>query len=115
MGLDGVPVGLLQRLAESSVMPRVAEIIRSGGLRKMRAALPPVSSVSWSSFMTGANPGEHGIFGFTDVVPDSYRLRFPMFSELAVPTFWDRLGETGRRCCVINQPATYPARPIPAC
>lgn len=113
VGLDGVPVGLLQRLADSSVMPRVAEIIRCGGLQRMRAALPPVSSVSWSSFMTGANPGEHGIFGFTDVDRDSYRLRFPTFSELAVPTFWDRLGEAGRRCCVINQPATYPARPIP--
>jgi predicted AlkP superfamily phosphohydrolase/phosphomutase len=79
----------------------------------MRAALPPVSSVSWSSFMTGANPGEHGIFGFTDVDPDSYRLRFPIFSDLATPTFWDRLGDSGLRCAVINQPATYPARALP--
>jgi len=112
LGLDGVPVGLLRRLAAEGAMPRVAEILGTGNLKQMRASLPPVSSVSWSSFMTGANPGEHGIFGFTDVDPQSYRLRFPAFGELAVPTFWDRLGEAGRRCCIINQPATYPARPV---
>jgi len=113
VGLDGVPFGLLKRLAEESVMPRTAAIIREGGLRKMRASLPPVSSVSWSCFMTGANPAEHGIFGFTDVSRDSYQLRFPTFADVAVPTFWDTLGERGRRCAVINQPATYPAREIP--
>jgi predicted AlkP superfamily phosphohydrolase/phosphomutase len=113
VGLDGVPIGLLSRLAASGVMPRAAEIIRGGRLVKMRAALPPVSSVSWSSFMTGANPAEHGIFGFTDVAPESYELRFPLFSDLAVPTLWDRLGEAGLRCAVINQPATYPARQMP--
>jgi predicted AlkP superfamily phosphohydrolase/phosphomutase len=113
VGLDGVPYGLLQRLAGESVMPRVAAIIGNGGLRKMRASLPPVSSVSWSCFMTGANPAEHGIFGFTDVSADSYQLRFPTFADLAVPTFWDALGKQGRRSAVINQPATYPAREMP--
>ncbi|MDH5406920.1 MAG: alkaline phosphatase family protein, partial [Candidatus Aminicenantes bacterium] len=28
------------------------------------------------------------------------------------PTIWDKLGEQGKRCMVINQPATYPASPI---
>ena len=112
VGLDGVPISLLRKLAASSVTPRIAEILKQGCLRQMRASLPPVSSVSWSSFMTGANPGEHGIFGFTDVDASSYRLRFPGFGDLAVPTLWDRLGEAGKRCCIINQPATYPARPV---
>ncbi len=113
VGLDGVPFGLLARLAGTGVMPRTAAILRSGRLQKMRAALPPVSSVCWSSFMTGANPAQHGIFGFTDVDPDTYQLRFPLFSDLAAPALWDRLGEQGRRCAVINQPATYPARAVP--
>lgn len=113
VGLDGVPIGLLEHLAQGSVMPRAARVLQSGKLKRLRVPLPPVSSVSWSSFMTGANPGEHGIFGFTDVAQDSYRLRFPGFRDLAVPTFWDRLGEAGLRCVVLNQPATYPARAHP--
>lgn len=94
-------------------MPRTGEIIEVTHLRTMPASIPEISAVSWSSFMTGANPSEHGIFGFTDLKPGSYDLRFPSFTDLAVPTFWDRLGEGGRRCVVINQPATYPARVIP--
>lgn len=113
IGLDGVPCWLLERLAQQGVMPRTAAIVRDGELSALKAALPPISSVSWTSFMTGANPGEHGIFGFTDVEPQSYRLRFPLFPEVAVPTLWDRLGKAGKRCAVMNQPATYPARPIP--
>lgn len=113
VGLDGVPVGLLTRLAESGVMPRVAERIAAGSLRAMRASVPEISSVSWSSFMTGTQPGEHGIFGFTDIDPESYELTFPSFSQLAVPTLWDRLGKHGLVSVVLNQPATYPARRIP--
>lgn len=113
VGLDGVPIGLLRGLADRGVMPRTAQILSRGSLQQMKAALPPISSVSWSSFMTGANPAEHGIFGFTEVDPQTYQLRFPLFSELAVPTLWDRLGEKGKRCAILNQPATYPARAVP--
>jgi len=112
VGLDGVPHGLLTRLAATGVMPKTARIIDGDSLHKMRASLPPISSVSWSCFMTGANPAEHGIFGFTDVVGDTYHLRFPTFTDLDAPTIWDRLGEQGRRAVVVNQPATYPARQI---
>jgi predicted AlkP superfamily phosphohydrolase/phosphomutase len=113
VGLDGVPIGLLRRLTDEGVMPRTAAIIGRGGPRSLRASLPPVSSVSWTCFMTGANPAEHGIFGFTDVAADSYQLRFPTFADVRTPTMWDRLGERKLRCCVINQPSTYPARQLP--
>jgi len=113
VGLDGVPHGLLKRLAGDGVMPNVAARIAAGHLRTMRASLPEISAVSWSSFMTGVDPGQHGIFGFTDLDPDSYELRFPCFHDLQVPTFWDRLGKAGLRSVVVNQPSTYPARAIP--
>lgn len=113
VGLDGVPEPLLRRLADDGVMPRVAGLLRSGHLRRMRASVPEISSVSWTSFMTGTQAGEHGVFGFTDLRPNSYTIRFPTFPELPVATLWDRLGERGRTSLVVNQPATYPARAIP--
>jgi len=112
IGLDGVPHSMLARLAADRVMPATASILRSGHLMPMTVSLPEISAVSWSTFMTGVNPGTHGIFGFTDLKRDSYDIRFPSFRDLEAPTFWDRLGETGKRCVVINQPATYPAREI---
>jgi predicted AlkP superfamily phosphohydrolase/phosphomutase len=112
IGLDGVPIDLLRKLAENGVMPAMHRLIREGHLHRMKASLPEVSSVSWSSFMTGSNPGTHGIFGFTDLREHSYQVRFPNFLDLKAPTIWDRLGEAGFKSIVINQPSTYPARKI---
>jgi predicted AlkP superfamily phosphohydrolase/phosphomutase len=112
IGLDGVPYGLLRDLAEKGVLSTLGRIIDSGRLHKMKASLPEISAVSWTDFMTGADSGSHGIFGFTDVKPGTYDLRFPNFLDVKVPTFWDTLGERGKTCIVINQPSTYPARPL---
>ena len=112
VGLDGVPYTLLNRFIEDGTMPALAEIVRTGCLSKMRVTLPEISAVSWPSFMTGKNPGHHAIFGFTDLKPQSYSLRFPSFKDLRAPTIWDKLSERKKRSVVINQPSTYPARPI---
>jgi len=112
VGLDGVPHELLVRLTNQGLMPDTAEIIKEGYLQRMKVSLPEISSVSWTSFMTGTNPGTHGIFGFVDLKPQSYHINFPSYKDLKAPTIWDKLGERGKRCLVINQPATYPARPI---
>jgi predicted AlkP superfamily phosphohydrolase/phosphomutase len=112
IGLDGVPFDLLQKLAGGGVMPAMQKLIEEGGLYRMKASLPEVSSVSWTSFMTGRNPGFHGIFGFTDLRERSYQIRFPNSLDVKAPTLWDRLGEQGRKSIVINQPSTYPAKKI---
>ena len=113
IGLDGVPHSLLERFIADGTMPNMARLASLGHLAKMKVTLPEISAVSWPSFMTGANPGTHGIYGFVDLKPGSYDVRFPNFRDLKAPTMWDRLGERGKRSIVINQPSTYPAREIP--
>lgn len=113
VGIDGLPYSLVQKLTADGVFPFLAELVRGGHLTQMTVSLPEISAVSWPTFMTGKNPGEHGIFGFTDLKPNSYQMVFPSFSDLKTPTLWDRLGELGKRSVVINQPGTYPARKIP--
>ncbi|MCK4645347.1 MAG: alkaline phosphatase family protein [Candidatus Aminicenantes bacterium] len=112
IGLDGVPYSLLLELAEKGIMPAISRLLDSGHLHRMKASLPEISAVSWTNFMTGANPGTHGIFGFTDLKKNSYELRFPNFLDLKKETFWDILGRHGKKCIIINQPSTYPAREI---
>ncbi len=113
LGLDGLPYSLVQRLTRDGTMPNLAELTRQGHLHRMKVTLPEISSVSWTSFMTGAGPGTHGVFGFVDLKPGTREIRFPGFRDVRVPTLWDRLGKKGKRSVVLNQPATYPARPIP--
>jgi predicted AlkP superfamily phosphohydrolase/phosphomutase len=96
-----------------SLLPRLRQRFANGSLVPMTASIPEISAVSWSSFMTGAQAGVHGIFGFVDLVPGSYRYRFPDFRDLRAEPFFCGLGARGLRSVVINLPATYPARPIP--
>jgi len=107
IGLDGVPISLIKRLTEQNVMPNLKEVLKDGVLRKMRSSLPEVSAVSWSSIITGKNPGEHGVFGFTDLLKGFYVLSFHSSKKLKAAPFW-RIDRT-RRYVIINLPATYPA------
>ena len=113
VGIDGLPYSLVQKFTADGTFPFLAGLVRSGHLAQMKVSLPEISAVSWPSFMTGCNPGVHGIFGFTDLRPNSLQMTFPSFHDLKTPTLWDRLGQAGKTSVVINQPGTYPARKIP--
>ena len=112
LGLDGTPYSLIKKLAQDGVMPNFNTLMEEGNFYQMDTTIPEISSVAWSTFMTGKNPGEHSIFGFTDLIPQTYKLRFPGFSDLKCPPLWKDLEESGKRTVVINLPSTYPAQPI---
>ncbi len=110
IGLDGVPFSLLEYLFDSGLMPNLADLAKHGTFSKMTTSLPAVSSVAWSSFMTGNNPGEHGIFGFTELKRDEITLRLPSFDDIRRPAIWHICD--GLNSIVVNLPFTYPARPL---
>jgi predicted AlkP superfamily phosphohydrolase/phosphomutase len=112
IGIDGVPFELLRDFAEQGIMPHTKRLIRDYRLIKTQVPLPEVSSVSWTSFMTGMNPGEHGIYGFMELHPRNYSYTFPSFKTLPVKTLWETIGEAGKRSLIINLPSTYPVRPL---
>jgi predicted AlkP superfamily phosphohydrolase/phosphomutase len=109
VGLDGVPFSLLQYYVDQGIMPHFKEMISSGNFLPMKSSLPEVSSVAWTSFMTGKNPAEHGIFGFMEVDADSYEYIFPNYFSLRAPTFWE---QWDMPTVAYNIPQTYPARPM---
>jgi len=113
VGLDGVPFTLLKKLSERGAIPCISRLMAAGDghFRQMDVSIPEISSVSWASFMTGANPARHSIFGFTDLRPGSYNVFFPGYPDLKAETIWDKLGNEGKRSSVLNLPGTYPARP----
>jgi len=112
IGLDGVAHDMLGGNGRPSLLPSLNRFCFPAQPLKMTVSIPEISAVSWSSFMTGTQAGEHGIYGFTDLTPGTYQLRFPDFRDLKAPAFFDELGLLGKRSVIINLPATYPARPI---
>lgn len=110
IGLDGVPYTLLKQLIEKGICPNIKKLSEKSNFYQMDASIPEISSVSWASFMTGENPAKHGIYGFTELKPNSYSITFPNYSSLKVKTIWDKIGEKGKKSAVLNLPGTYPAR-----
>jgi len=112
IGIDGVPYELLRTLARNGVMPNVKGLMEKYPLERTRAPLPEVSSVSWASFMTGRNPGEHGVYGFMEIDPADYSYIFPYFPAFPVKPVWEIIEAQKKRSVIINLPGTYPVRPM---
>ncbi|MFO8051460.1 MAG: alkaline phosphatase family protein [Thermoplasmatota archaeon] len=110
IGIDGVPHGLIEDLTSRNIMPNFKDLLGEGRLSMMESSIPEISSVSWASIMTGKNPGEHGIYGFTDLIPGSYNMMFPSFRNLRSDPFWRLYPK--KKHVVINLPFTYPAGEI---
>jgi len=112
IGPDGTPLSLVKGLIERGELPNFARLFEEGSVRPMTSAIPAVSSVAWSSFMTGKNPGKHGIYGFLDHHPHSYDTYIPNSKTMQSETLWEILSRHGRRVVVMNVPVTYPPREV---
>lgn len=110
IGIDGVPYSLMEDLSDRGVMPNFEELRKEGTFTKMSSSIPEISSVSWSSIITGKNPGEHGVYGFTDLIKGSYTRYFYNFKKLKSPAFWQM--DESQKYIIINVPSTYPAQKI---
>jgi predicted AlkP superfamily phosphohydrolase/phosphomutase len=112
LGIDGVPCSLLKRFIAEGIMPNLAGLAQKGTLTDMTASIPEVSSTSWSTFMTGVNPGRHGIYGFTELLKGTYKWRFPNSTDIKSDTLWEIAGRNNRKSVVLNVPSTYPAKEL---
>ncbi len=67
-----------------------------------------MTPTAWTSFATGMNPGQHGLFDFTGRKPDSYETYLVNSTYRASPPLWLLLSRQGKRVIVFNVPVTYP-------
>lgn len=64
IGMDGLDPRLAGAMMDAGDLPNFDRLRREGGFRPLGTSIPPQSPVAWASFITGANPGVHGIFDF---------------------------------------------------
>ncbi len=73
VGVDGMDPVILDRLLARGEMPNFAKLRDEGTFQTLGTSTPPQSPVAWSSFVTGMNPGGHGIFDFIHRDPATYK------------------------------------------
>lgn len=111
LAFDGADYDLVRRLMGEGRLPTISRLAREGTFGALRSTIPAFTPTAWSSFLTGLNPGRHGIFNFT-TNPNRGTQRFESAASRAGTPIWRLLGAAGVRSAFVGVPFTYPAEPI---
>jgi predicted AlkP superfamily phosphohydrolase/phosphomutase len=112
IGLDGAPFELIQKWSREGHLPNLAKLIERGGFGVLNSTIPVHSPTAWASFITGLNPGQHGVFDFVQREAGGYQLRVVRADQIPGKSLWRLLSENGRSVGVMNVPMTYPPEAI---
>lgn len=93
-------------------MPGLEKLAREGCMGRMTTTIPPVTAPAWTSFMTGKNPGKHGLYDFMKRTKESYDVVPVSSADRDGKAVWDIIGLSGRQVIVVSVPMTYPPQPV---
>ncbi len=134
LGVDAMDPGFVER--HWTDLPHLARLAKAGAFHRLATTIPPQSPVAWSTFITGMNPGGHGIFDFIHRDPATMKV-YSSMGEVEAPTrllpvgayeiplagghvrrflrgkaFWQILGEHGVPVVILRMPNNFP--PVPS-
>jgi predicted AlkP superfamily phosphohydrolase/phosphomutase len=112
LGLDGATLDIIRPMVKEGRLPAFARIMREGAHGPLESVASQRSAAAWTSFMTGTNPGRHGIYEFYDYLPETYNLKFIHGAARDGESLWHILSRHGRRVGVVNVPMTFPAEAV---
>jgi hypothetical protein len=69
-----------------NALPNLAALRRQGDFRRLGTTIPPQSPVAWSTFITGMDPGGHGVFDFVHRDPVTMQ-PFSSMAETEEPAY----------------------------
>ena len=108
-------------------LPALQSIRKAGMYGRLGTTYPAQTPVAWSSFVTGTNPGGHGIFDFIRRNPETYLADVALtqflppknlFSQPRVENLrkgtpiWDLMAKAEMPATVLRCPCTFPAETV---
>ena len=112
VGLDGATLDVIAPWAAQGELPHMARLLAEGAYGELTTVIPPMTAPAWTSFVTGKNPGKHGIIDFVRRRAGSYAIEPINATHRQAPSIWRIAGEAGRRVGAINVPITFPPEPV---
>ncbi len=111
-GIDGGTFQVLEPLLAAGRLPNLARMRAQGAAGTLLSVVPPLTAPAWGTFLTGLNPGRHGVFDFLAPPRLGYNRALQNATALAAPRILDALSAVGRTVGAVNVPLTYPPRPV---
>jgi predicted AlkP superfamily phosphohydrolase/phosphomutase len=108
IGLDSATWKLIRPWMAEGSLPNLAKLLQAGVSGTLQSVLPPITPPAWTSFMTGKNPGKHGIFHFVETEHGGYSMNYANATSRRSPTVWKLLNDAGYTVGTMNIPFTYP-------
>lgn len=112
IGLDGGTFSILNPWMNQGLLLHLQTLVENGVSGELESTIPPMTAPAWTSFMTGKNPGTHGIYDFVTQEKTSYRFKPLNAQARQASCLWDLIGKEGGRVVVLNVPMTYPPYPV---
>jgi predicted AlkP superfamily phosphohydrolase/phosphomutase len=112
VGVDGATFSLLAPWAEAGELPHFSRLMREGAWGSLESTIPPLTAPAWTSFMTGVNPGKHGLYHFISPEPGGYGFSYTNARTRKARTVWRILSDQGVRVGVVNVPMTFPPEAV---
>ena len=132
IGIDGMDHGLLEQFMGEGRLPNFSRLADEGSLSPLETTMPPLSPVAWSTFITGLDPGGHGVFDFLLRDPATMEVVEPFYAigpegrslnigSWVVPlsggdvelyrrgqAFWELLDQAGIETTIFRMPVNFP-------
>jgi len=108
LALDSVCWEVLLPLVSDRTMPALAAFLQKAHYGVLESTVPPHTAAAWTTFLTGKDPGHHGVLDFVSFDPLTHRFRFHDSSTHRGTNFLTRLCDTGISCGAIFLPRNYP-------
>lgn len=106
IGLDGAEWHIINKLIDDGRLPTFRKLKNRGTFGNLKSTLPTSSPPAWTSFITGKNPGKHGIFDFVKFDKSKNIMRVSNSNDRKSNCIWNYLGD--KKSIVINVPMTFP-------
>jgi len=130
IGVDGMDPGFVER--HWADLPNLARIRDQGTFSRLATTMPPQSPTAWSTFITGLDPAQHGVFDFVErdsktgqpflsiarTMPPRFHIPVGPYDLPLSPArvvslrkgkaFWQTLEEHGIPATIIRMPVNYP-------
>lgn len=112
VGLDGATFDLIKPWVKDGSLPNFARIMEQGSHGNLMSIIPPLTTPAWASFITGKNPGKHGVFDFAERINGSYDIRWVTSLSRRGSSIWKIISSYGKKVGAINIPNNYPLEEV---
>src|SRR5262245_20790539 len=112
LALDSVCWDVLLPLVEDGTMPALGSFLKHAHYGVLESTIPQHTAAAWTTWLTGKNPGQHGVIVFVRFDPKAHRFRFHDSTVQRNSSILSLLSNAGVTAGSIFLPRNYPPYPL---